>query len=327
MANVLVVGGAGYVGEEVVRQSLAKGDKVCVFDRVLPEDAKLDAVQGDFTDAKNLQKVLAGRRFDIVYHVASLPGDTGNPYEMINVNVMGLMNMLEWARVNPVKRYVVSSSISALEWYPATKFCPPKYMPVDEDHPDNPKDMYSTTKRIQELLAMTYYHQFGVPTTVLRLTAVVGPAGKGGGRGYLEMARMMKEGKKLQIPHFSAEELCHYVDIRDVARMQLVVGEHPNAVGQIFNCCAKEPTRGSDFIKIVEELVPGIKVECGFEWSMAQGGQISFSMGKAKRLLGFEPKYTLQDAIRRIKEWVDAGGLEASAAKIDQRYGTGVKAK
>ncbi|MDO8303441.1 MAG: NAD(P)-dependent oxidoreductase [Sedimentisphaerales bacterium] len=327
MANVLVVGGAGWVGGEVVRQSLARGDVVSVLDRVAPQEKAAVVIIGDFTDTAALQKALEGRRFDVVYHVASLPGDTGNPYEMMSVNVLGLLNMLEWAKINPVKRYVVSSSISAMQWYPATKFCPPKYMPVDEEHPDDPKDMYSTTKRMQELLAMTYYHQYKVPTTVLRLTAVVGPSGKGGGRGYREMARMLKEGGTVQIPHFSAEELCHYVDIRDVARMHLVVGEHAGAVGEIFNCCAKEPTRGSDFAKACQQVAPGIKVEFGFAWSMAQGGQISFSMEKAKRLLGYEPKYTLADAVRSIRQWVDAGGLEESATKTEQRYGTGVKAE
>ena len=233
------------------------------------------------------------------------------------------MSKLEWARANPVKRYVISSSISAMEWYPATKFNPPDYMPVDENHPCRPKDMYATSKRMQELLALAYYHQYDVPTTVLRLTAVVGPSGKGGGRSWREFAEKLKEGKKVQIPHFSPEELCHYVDVRDVARLHICAGEHPNAVGEIFNCCAAKPTRGSEFIKIVEKLAHGIKVECGFAWSMAQGGEIFFSMEKAKKLLGFEPKYTLEDAVRSIKEWIDGGGLEAERV-TDFKYGDGV---
>jgi nucleoside-diphosphate-sugar epimerase len=324
MVRALVVGGVGFVGVEVVRQSLQRGDRVCIFDLVAPDDKSLDSIQADFTDAAALNQALAAREFDVIYHIASLPGDTGHPYEMIRVNVMGLLNMLEWARAHPVQRFVVTSSISALEWYPATKFNPPQYMPVDEEHPDRPKDMYSTTKRVQELLAMTYYHQYQVPTTVLRLTAVVGPGGKGGGRGWRKFAEMLHEGKKVQIPHLSPEELCHYVDLRDVGRMQLALGEHPRAVGEIFNCCAKEPTRGSEFIRIVQDLVPGIEVECGFAWSMAQGGEICFSMEKARRRLGFEPRYTLADAIRSIEEWVDAGGLEQDrAATAEGRYGKG----
>ena len=92
--------------------------------------------------------------------------------------------------------------------------------------------------------------------------------------------------------------------------MHVVAGEHPNAVGEIFNCCGPAAVRGSEFAGIVERAVPGIEVTTGFPWSMAQGGEISFDMSKAKRLLGFEPQYTLEDSIRSIKEWVDAGGLE-----------------
>ena len=90
----------------------------------------------------------------------------------------------------------------------------------------------------------------------------------------------------------------------------LEVAEHPNAIGEIFNCCASEPTLGSDFIQIVKELIAGIEVECGFPLGLAQGGKISFSMEKAKKILGFEPKYTFADAVKSIKDWIDTGGLE-----------------
>ncbi|MBN1918895.1 MAG: NAD(P)-dependent oxidoreductase [Verrucomicrobia bacterium] len=324
MAKALVIGGLGFVGTEVVRQARRQGDAVTVLDIVAPPADVGDYVQADFTNAEALNKALEGRRFDVMYHVASLPGDTGNPRQMMQVNVWGLLNLLEWARANPVTRYVLTSSISALEWYPATPFNPPDTMPVDEEHRARPKDMYSTSKRMQELLVLTYYHEYKVPVAVLRLTAVVGPGGKGGGRGWRQFAEMLAKGEKVQIPHFSPEELCHYVDLRDVARLQLTAAKHPKAVGEIFNCCAAEPTRGSEFIEIVKRLVPGIEVECGFAWSMAQGGEISFSMAKAKRLLGFEPKYSLADAVASIKQWVDQGGLEADKVN-DLRYGQGVQ--
>lgn len=325
MAKVLVIGGSGFVGTELIRQLIDHGDEICALVHRNPTDAAIDHVQADMTDADSIQRALQGKTVEVIYHIASLPGDTGNPQQMLDVNVLGLLHMLEWARANPVKRYVVSSSISAMEWYPATKFNAPDYMPVDEKHPCRPKDMYATSKRMQELLAMTYYHQYQVPTTVLRLTAVVGPGGKGGGRGWWEFAEKLQEGKKVQVPHFSADELCHYVDIRDVARQHIVQAEHPNAVGEIFNCCATDPTRGSEFIKTVQDIAPGIEVDCGFPWSMAQGGEISFDMSKAEQRLDYKPQYTLADAVKSIKEWIDADGLKAeTSAGITDNYGAGV---
>ena len=105
-----------------------------------------------------------------------------------------------------MNRFILASSISAYEWYPATKFNPPDYMPVDENHPCRPQDIYSTTKRMQEELSLTYYYQYSLPVTVLRLTAVIGPYGRGGGRGWRKFAEQLGEGVRVEIPHLSAEE-------------------------------------------------------------------------------------------------------------------------
>ena len=326
MTECLVVGGSGYVGLELVRQLAKRGDNVHVLVRS-DQPAGMPGVwlKGDITRADTIQAALGGHRFDVIHHVASLPGDTGDPVQMVTANLLGLTNLLVYARDTQVKRFVLASSCSAYEWYPATKFNPPDYMPVDEEHPKRPRDMYASTKRAQEILATTFYHQYGLPATVLRLTAVVGPGGRGGGRSWREFAEKLEQGKSVQIPHFSPDELCHYVDLRDVARMHIVAGEHPNAVGEIFNCCGPAPTRGSEFSEIVERVVPGIKAETGFPWSMAQGGEVSFDMSKAKKLLGFEPQYTLADSVQSIKDWVDAGGLEEDRAAADKMFGTGVR--
>lgn len=325
MTKCLVVGGSGYVGRELIRQLAQRGDEVYVLGRSgQPENMPGVWLNGDITRPDTIKAALGSHQFDVIHHVASLPGDTGDPVQMVTVNLLGLTHMLVYSRDTEVKRFVLSSSISALEWYPATKFNPPDYMPVDEEHPARPKDMYASTKRMQEILALTFYHQYGLPVTALRLTAVVGPGGRGGGRGWREFAEMLQAGESVQIPHFSLDELCHYVDIRDVARMHIVAAEHPNAVGQIFNCCGPIPTRGTEFAAIIEQITPGIKVETGFPWSMAQGGEITFDMSKAKRLLGFEPQYTLQDSIRSIKAWVDAGGLTEERPEGDKAYTSGV---
>jgi len=328
MTKSLVIGGSGFVGQELCRQVTQRGDALYVLGRSLrPRDALGHWLQGDITDERSLRAALSDDEFDVIYHTASLAGDTGDPLQMVNVNLVGLTHVLLYARDTRVKRFVLTSSVSALEWYPGTQFTPPDYLPVDEAHPARPKDMYATTKRAQELLALTFYHQYGVPVTALRLTTVVGPAGRGGGRSWRDFAEQLHAGEKVQLPMFSPQEQCHYVDLRDAARMHIVVSEHPAAVGEIFNCAGPAPIRGADFAAIIQRLVPGIAVEFGFPWSMAQGGEIAFDMTKARRLLGFEPRFTLEDSIRSILEWAAAGGLDEGRPAGDSSFFPGRRAQ
>jgi nucleoside-diphosphate-sugar epimerase len=108
--------------------------------------------------------------------------------------------------------------------------------------------------------------------------------------------------------------------------MHVAVAQAPQAVGQIFNCCGPRPTSGHEFAAILNRHFPGIVVQTGFPWSVAQGGKIEFDMSKAKRLLAFQPQYTLEDSILAIKDWVAAGGLEHETGQPDERFGGGVTA-
>ena len=321
----LVVGGSGYVGRELCLQLAERGEDVATLNRSEGfADQRVEWIGADITDAEGLGRALSGRSFDVIYHVASLPGDTGDPLQMMQVNLIGLTNVLNFARQSGVKGFVHSSSISSYEWYPATKFSPPDYQPVDEEHPCRPRDTYASSKRMQEILTTTFYHQYEVPTTSLRLTAVVGPGGRGGGRGWRDFAEKLAEGKSVQIPHFSLDEVCHYIDYRDVARMHIVAGEHPQAQGEIFNCCGPSATSGHEFAAAIKKCYPNIEVETGFPWSMAQGDKIAFDMSKAKRLIDFTPQYTVEDSVVAIKEWIDAGGLEEERSAEDKSFGGGV---
>src|SRR5262245_50064410 len=136
MAKCLVVGGSGYIGRELVRLLASQGEDVYVLNRsARPSLLPGVWLQADITDSQAVTTALAPYHFDQIYHLASLPGDTGNPLQMVTVNLVGLTNLLVYARDTRVKRFVLSSSISAYEWYPATHFNPPDYMPVDEEHP------------------------------------------------------------------------------------------------------------------------------------------------------------------------------------------------
>ena len=329
MTRSLVIGGSGYVGRELLRQLAQQpGQELHVLGRTQPApDLPGRWLEADITERESLRAALAGEEYDVIYHVASLPGDTGDPLQMVSVNLLGLVHVLEYARELPgLQRFVLSGSISAYEWYPATKFRAPAYQPVDEQHPTRPEDMYSVTKRSQELIALSFWHQYQLPVTILRLTAVIGPEGSGGGRSWRAFARMLAEGRRVEIPFFSAEEVCHFIDLRDAARMHLVAAEHPAAVGEIFNCCGAAPTSGAAFAAALRQLRPGIEVVTGFPWSMAQGGSIEFDMRKARERLGFTPRHAMGDTLAHLLAWVEGGGLERTPDPEEEVRDTGVAA-
>lgn len=321
MDRILITGATGFVGSEIVKHLIAAGKEITVLGRSTP-DAEVQFLKCDITDQSAVDTALSKRKFRCVVHCASLPGDTGNPKEMVRTNVHGLQNLLEFVRNWGTTRFVLASSISSYQWYPSTKFEAADYLPVNEEHPCRPKDMYSVTKLIQELLLSTYFHQYGVDTVALRLTAVIGPHGKGGGRGWRTFAEQLNAGVEVELPHFSPEEICHYVDVRDVSEMILAVIERDGIAGEVFNCCGPRPIKGAEFEAAIKTLFPKIRVKYGYPWSMAQGHALYFDMEKAKRLLCFVPKFDVLESLKYIKAWIDSGGLSENVEK--RLFGSGL---
>lgn len=318
----LVIGGSGYVGAEIVRQLRAAGVDVTVLD-LQRTDQQAPFLKANITSASNMARVLKGRTFDYFLYLAALPGDTGNPRQMVRVNVAGCVNVLECARKMKPKRVVLTSSVCAYGWYPTLVFKKPERLPVDEKHPCNPQEMYGTTKRMQELLALTYHHQFGVITTILRPTVIIGPPllSNVGARGWRKIIKTAEEGKEVRIPQLSEKTIGHFVDVRDVARMHTEAAHHPGAVGEIFNCCGPTPTSGRDLVDAIREQYPKASVrfefppsdaetKTGYPWSPASDGQLTFDMSKARRIMGFEARYSIADTIRATREWIKTHGLD-----------------
>ena len=297
MPQSLVIGGSGFVGRTLVEQLIARGEKVTVISRrPPPSDAEWLAL--DITDAEALARALNGRQFDAMHHTASLPGDTGNPEEMMRVNVAGLQTLLEFARYSPSSRFVLTSSISAHGWYPPTPYLEPLALPVGEDHPCWPRDMYCLTKRMQEELALTYFHQFGVPVVILRLPSVMGPNASGGSQAWGDFARQARAGGRVPVPMHSAEEINHYVDVRDVATAHILAATVPQAVGEIFNIAGPKEISGRELAEVIRQLIPASETYYADGWTSAQGHQLYFDIDKAERILGYHPRYGVADSLR-----------------------------
>ena len=188
--KVLVTGVAGFIGFNVARRLLARGDSVIGIDSVndyysvqLKHDrlGELQRQGGDFTfaqvdfsDHAALGQALAGRSFDRIVHLGAQAGvrySIENPRAYLQSNLAGHLNMLELARHAGVEHLVYASSSSV---YGGNDRLPFRV----EDRVDQPLSLYAATKKADELMSETYAHLYRLPQTGLRFFTVYGPWGR-----------------------------------------------------------------------------------------------------------------------------------------------------
>jgi UDP-glucuronate 4-epimerase len=187
--KILVTGAAGFIGSAVSRVLLDRGDTVVGLDDLnnyydvrlkearlarLQDDAGFQFVKMDVADRPGMTALFAEQGFDRVVHLAAQAGvrySLENPHAYVDSNLVGFMNILEGCRHHQVGHLVYASSSSV---YGANKA-----MPFSVHHNvDHPLSMYAATKRANELMAHTYSHLYGLPTTGLRFFTVYGPWGR-----------------------------------------------------------------------------------------------------------------------------------------------------
>ncbi len=187
--NVLVTGAAGFIGMHVSQVLLARGDSVVGLDnlndyydpqikrdrlaRLTSSDA-FHFAHVDIADRADMERLFASQKFDKVVHLAAQAGvrySLTNPHAYVQSNLVGFTNVLEGCRHGGVRHLVYASSSSV--------YGGNTHLPFSEHHNvDHPVSLYAATKKANELMAHTYSHLYGMPTTGLRFFTVYGPWGR-----------------------------------------------------------------------------------------------------------------------------------------------------
>ena len=189
MTRFLVTGAAGFIGSHVSHLLLDRGDEVVGLDNVndyydprlkeariarLATEKGFELVRGDLADRPLVSELFARSNFDVVINLAAQAGvrySIQNPHAYVDSNLVGFVNILEGCRHNGVKHLAYASSSSV---YGANT-----EMPFSVHHNvDHPLSLYAATKKANELMAHTYSHLYGLPTTGLRFFTVYGPWGR-----------------------------------------------------------------------------------------------------------------------------------------------------
>ncbi len=312
--NILVTGGAGFIGSNVVDAYIGAGHRVVVMDNLFTGKwENLNPRAGFYlmdVRAPEVRKVFERERFDVVNHHAaqmSVPASVEDPDFDADVNVRGLINLLEASRVTGVRKVIFISSGGAIygeaDEYPTSEAAPPR-----------PLSPYAITKAVSEQYLAFYRHQYGLDYTVLRYANVYGPRQVPHGEAgvvSLFMDRLLA-GKPCTIYHYPGEERGmsrDYCFVADVVQANLLALERGS--GGAYNIGTGVATRTADLFDVIfaavrdaRPAIPAALARPGR--GPARPGDLRRSclvIDKARRELGFSPVHDLPAGIAKTLEW------------------------
>ena len=327
--KVLLTGAAGFIGMHAAQILLKRGDEVVGIDNLndyydpalkLARLAQLKAfsnfsfVKGDIADRMVMEELFAKGHFQRVINLAAQPGvrySLKNPHAYIQTNLVGFGNILEGCRHNGVEHLTYASSSSV---YGANTKMPFSV----HDNVDHPVSLYAASKKANELMAHTYSHLYGLPTTGLRYFTVYGPWGRPDMSPWLFTSAIL-EGRAIDVfNHGKMQRDFTYVEdiaegtVRVLDRIPRANASFDRAVPdpsssyapyKVYNIGNHQPVELMAFIKTIEDAL-GQEAQKNF--LPMQPGDVEATYADIedlKRDVGFEPKTVLADGISRWAEW------------------------
>ena len=297
MNNVLITGGAGFIGSHVVRDLLANGDTVTVFDSfetgsrdALPSG--IEVLEADIRDLEALHRAMEGKTH--VVHLAALvsvPRSIEDPGLTEAVNVEGTRNVLAAAKEAGVSRLVYASSAAVYGNDPS--------LPKREDSPLLPESPYASSKIANELDAAAFL-EHGLSSMGLRFFNVYGP-GQAGSHPYASVVPRFVEAARANVPihlYGDGSQTRDFVHVRDVA--SAVRSALASGTDGVANIASGEQLSLAALI----ELLGAIRgSELAIERLPDRPGDIKHSVahiGTAQGALSFKPSVTLEDGLREL---------------------------
>jgi nucleoside-diphosphate-sugar epimerase len=306
MARVVVTGGAGFIGSNLVRALLERGDEVRVLDnfstgnRTNLEGLDVEIVEGELRSYERVHNAVRGT--EVVYHLGALgsvPRSVQDPLTSSAVNVEGTLNVLLAARDEGVRRVVFSSSTSV--------YGSSRQLPTREDNPPDPISPYGVAKLAAERYCVSFsrvYESF--ETVVLRYFNVFGPRQSPFSQYSAAIPLFITAiaaGRPVNV-YGDGEQSRDFTYVGNVVDATLRAGEAAGASGEIFNVAAGSPVSVNGIADIIGGIL-GKPVEKRYLPARAADIRDSWAdLGKAERLLGYRPQIALEDGLRRTIDFL-----------------------
>lgn len=313
--KILVTGAAGFIGFHLCQRLLSQGQRVIGLDNLndyydvslkkarlaqLNEKENFSFAKLDLADRQGMAEFFARKKPALVVHLAAQAGvrySLENPHAYVDSNLVGFVNVLEGCRHHSVEHLVYASSSSV---YGANKKIPFSV----QDNVDHPVSLYAATKKANELMAHTYSHLYGIPTTGLRFFTVYGPWGRPD-MAYFSFTKAILAGEPIKVfNHGKMRRDFTYID--DVVEGLVRVLSHvPNGSipYQLYNIGNHSPVNLGDFIEILEGCM-GKKAEKVF--LPMQPGDVPETYANVENLMvdvGFAPATSLVHGLEEFISW------------------------
>ena len=304
--TIIVTGGAGFIGSELVRQLTASGRSVVVIDNLVngkrenlaDVEGRVTLLEYDIRDVGAYAPIL--RDAEVVYHLACLGvrHSVHSPLENHDVNATGTLRLLEASRVAGVPKFVY---VSSSEVYGTAQ-----RVPMTEEHPTFPSTVYGGSKLAGEAYARAYHRTYGFPTVVVRPFNTYGPRSHHEGDSGEVIPKFMLRclaGKPMVI-FGDGTQTRDFTYVSDSARGIVLAATTATAVGRTLNLGSGFELSINDLARAIAEITerPGAEVV----HDEARPGDVLrlyADMSQAKTLLGYEPKVRLEEGLTALLEW------------------------
>jgi UDP-glucuronate 4-epimerase len=310
--KILVTGAAGFIGSHLAAKLARRGDEVVGLDnfnaivydaerkraraQALSQYPNFRIIEADITDRPRMLALFAEEKFAAVAHLAALAGVRNAvkyPDLYVEVDLNGTQHLLDAARANDVGNFVFASTSSV---YGQTTIVPF----VESDPCDRPLQPYAAAKRGAEILGYSYHHLFGLNFTVLRFFTVYGPSGRPDMMAYL-LAESVTKGT--EVPLYEGGQMYRdWTFVDDTTDGVMAALDRPLGY-EIINLGRGEPTLLRDFVTMIETLAGRKANLVNRPKPAADFVRNQADITKARQLLGYDPKVTVPEGVRRFWEW------------------------
>ena len=314
--KVLVTGGAGFIGSNLCDALLALENEVICLDNFatgkrenlahLEENKNFTLIEGDIRNLDDCKKAVAG--VDFVLHQAALgsvPRSIKDPITSNDVNVSGFLNMLVASSEAGVQRFIYAASSST--------YGDSKALPKVEDEIGRPLSPYAVTKYVNELYADIFGKTYNLPTIGLRYFNVFGRRQDPNGAYAAVIPKFVSQFMNLESPTINGdgEYSRDFTYIDNVVQMNIRALSTTNkaALNQVYNVAFGERATLNQLIESLKENLSKKNPEIGkinTIYGPNRIGDIPHSLAsidKAKELLGYDPKFSLQDGLKEAVHW------------------------